>query len=83
MSSILAFLKSSIGKKWIVALTGLVMFLFVIGHMIGNLQVFLGPEALNLYGAMLHAWPEALWICGCIPRATSRMPWCSRRIPSW
>jgi succinate dehydrogenase / fumarate reductase cytochrome b subunit len=37
------------------------MFLFVIGHMIGNLQVFLGAEAINLYGAMLHAWPEALW----------------------
>jgi succinate dehydrogenase / fumarate reductase cytochrome b subunit len=37
------------------------MFLFVIGHMVGNLQVFLGPEAINLYGAMLHAWPEALW----------------------
>lgn len=62
MSSILAFLKSSIGKKWIVALTGLVMFGFVVGHMIGNLQIFLGPEAINLYGAMLHAWPEALWI---------------------
>lgn len=62
MASILAFLISSIGKKWIVALTGLVMFGFVIGHMIGNLQVFLGPEAINLYGAMLHAWPEALWI---------------------
>lgn len=62
MSSIAAFLTSSIGKKWIVALTGLVMFLFVIGHMIGNLQVFLGPEAINLYGAMLHAWPELLWV---------------------
>lgn len=62
MSVILAFLTSSVGKKWIVALTGLIMFLFVIGHMIGNLQVFLGPEAINLYGAMLHAWPEALWI---------------------
>ena len=61
MAHLPAFIKSSIGKKWFVALTGLVLFLFVIGHMIGNLQVFLGPEAINHYGAMLHAWPEALW----------------------
>lgn len=38
------------------------MFLFVIGHMIGNLQVFLGPEAINNYGALLHTSPELLWI---------------------
>jgi succinate dehydrogenase / fumarate reductase cytochrome b subunit len=61
VSSIFTFINSSIGKKWVVALTGLVLFGFVIGHMIGNLQVFLGPEAMNQYGAMLHAWPEALW----------------------
>jgi succinate dehydrogenase / fumarate reductase cytochrome b subunit len=40
----LAFANSSIGKKWIVALTGLVMFGFVIGHLIGNLQFFVGPK---------------------------------------
>ncbi len=54
--------RSSIGKKWIVALTGLVMFLFVIGHMIGNLQVFLGPEAINNYGQLLRTSPELLWV---------------------
>lgn len=54
--------RSSIGKKWIVALTGLVMFLFVVGHMIGNLQLFLGPEAINNYGALLRTSPELLWI---------------------
>jgi succinate dehydrogenase / fumarate reductase cytochrome b subunit len=57
-----AFANSSIGKKWIVALTGLVMFLFVIGHMVGNLQFFLGPEAINNYGQLLRTSPELLWL---------------------
>jgi succinate dehydrogenase / fumarate reductase cytochrome b subunit len=58
----LAFANSSIGKKWIVALTGLVMFGFVIGHLIGNLQFFVGPEAINNYGQLLRTSPELLWI---------------------
>ena len=56
------FTKSSIGKKWIVALTGLAMFLFVIGHVTGNLQFFIGPEAINHYGELLRTWPELLWV---------------------
>ena len=32
-------------------MTGLALFGFVVGHMIGNLQIFLGPEPLNRYGA--------------------------------
>lgn len=62
MNALTQLTRSSIGKKWIVALTGLVMFLFVIGHMVGNLQVFLGPEAINNYGALLHTSPELLWL---------------------
>ena len=38
------FLGSSIGKKVVMAVTGLVLFGFVIGHMIGNLQIYLGPQ---------------------------------------
>jgi len=53
---------SSVGKKFIMAATGLAMFLFVLGHMIGNLQVFLGEEALNRYGAFLHGLGELLWV---------------------
>ena len=41
------FLASSIGKKVVMAVTGVVLFGFVVGHMLGNLQVYLGPEALN------------------------------------
>ena len=54
--------KSSVGKKFIMAATGLLLFFFVFGHMVGNLQVFLGPEALNRYGAFLHSTGELLWV---------------------
>src|SRR5215510_5422291 len=52
---------SSIGKKYIMAVTGCVLFLFVIGHMLGNLQIFLGPETLNRYGHFLQSNPEIIW----------------------
>jgi succinate dehydrogenase / fumarate reductase cytochrome b subunit len=53
--------KSSLGKKYIMAVTGVVLFLFVLGHLAGNLQVFLGPEALNRYGHFLQTNPELIW----------------------
>lgn len=46
--------KSSIGRKFIVALTGLVLVLFLAGHLAGNLVVFLGREAFNDYAQFLH-----------------------------
>ena len=53
---------SSLGKKYIMAVTGFVLFLFVIGHMVGNLQIFLGPEAINRYGYFLQNLGEGLWL---------------------
>lgn len=62
MNPLLRFLTSSIGRKWIVALTGLALFGFVVGHLIGNLQVFLGsPEPINRYGHFLQGLGELLW----------------------
>jgi succinate dehydrogenase cytochrome b subunit len=52
---------SSLGKKYIMAISGLVLFLFVVGHLVGNLQVFLGPEAINRYGHFLQSNYEVLW----------------------
>ncbi len=52
---------TAIGKKAAVAVTGVVLFGFVIAHMLGNLQVFLGPKALNDYAESLHAVPTVLW----------------------
>ncbi len=62
MKALISFYQSSIGKKWIVALTGLVLVLFVTGHMLGNLQVFLGPDALNIYAEKLQSLGELLWV---------------------
>jgi len=53
--------KSSLGKKYVMAISGLIMFLFVIGHLAGNLQIFLGPEAINRYGHFLQSNPELIW----------------------
>ena len=52
---------SSLGKKYIMAVTGFALFVFVVGHMVGNLQIFLGPEAINRYGSFLQNLGEALW----------------------
>ena len=48
------FVNSSVGAKVIMGLTGLVLWGFVLGHMVGNLQVFQGREPLNAYGEFLH-----------------------------
>ncbi|MCU1313124.1 MAG: sdhC, partial [Acidobacteriaceae bacterium] len=56
-----SFWGSTNGKKAVMAVTGAVMFIFVIGHLAGNLQVFEGPEKLNAYGKLLHDLGELLW----------------------
>jgi succinate dehydrogenase / fumarate reductase cytochrome b subunit len=53
-ASILSFSKSSIGRKTIVAITGAAMVLFLIGHLLGNLLIFKGSQAMNEYAKMLH-----------------------------
>lgn len=58
----LGFLKTSIGRKWVVALTGLFLIGFVIVHMAGNLQMFAAtPDAINRYAYFLKANPLVLW----------------------
>ena len=57
------FYRSTIGKKIIMAVTGLIGIGFVIGHMAGNLQAFVGRDKLNAYGALLHGpLAELLWL---------------------
>jgi succinate dehydrogenase / fumarate reductase cytochrome b subunit len=43
------------------AISGMALFLFVVVHMLGNLQIFLGPEAINDYGYFLQSKPELVW----------------------
>jgi succinate dehydrogenase / fumarate reductase cytochrome b subunit len=52
---------SSLGRKFIMAGSGCVLFLFVAGHMVGNLQFFLPPEAINRYAHFLQSLGELLW----------------------
>jgi succinate dehydrogenase / fumarate reductase, cytochrome b subunit len=57
-----AFWGSTIGKKIVMAVTGLIGVGFVVGHMLGNLQVFLGPAKFNAYAHFLRSLGELLWI---------------------
>jgi succinate dehydrogenase / fumarate reductase, cytochrome b subunit len=56
------FWQSTNGKKAVMAVTGAILFLFVIGHLLGNLQIFDGRDRLNAYGAFLKNLGELLWI---------------------
>jgi succinate dehydrogenase / fumarate reductase cytochrome b subunit len=61
MGRVRAFCQSLVGKKVIMAVTGVILFLFVVGHLLGNLQIFAGPERLNAYSAFLKGTGEILW----------------------
>jgi len=58
------FLASTIGRKVVMAATGVVLFGFVVVHMAGNLQIYQGPAVMNAYGAFLHELLHGagLWI---------------------
>ena len=62
MSNRSAMLTSSIGGKVIMALSGVGLVLFLLVHMAGNLQMFLGPEAMNNYGVALRKLGPLLWV---------------------
>src|SRR6266403_3233444 len=55
------FYDSTIGKKAVMAVTGLILFGFLVAHMLGNLQIFLGPAVMNHYAETLHGNPALLW----------------------
>lgn len=61
-SCCLPLFSSPIGRKWIVAITGIILILFVIAHLLGNLSIFLGPEAINAYAAKLQDLGALLWV---------------------
>jgi len=61
MQKTLTLYDTTIGKKAVVAVTGLVFYGFVIVHMLGNLQLFLGPEVFNGYAETLKSNAAILW----------------------
>lgn len=52
---------STLGKKYVMAVTGSILFLFVVFHMLGNLQIFLGRDEINGYARLLRVEPVLLW----------------------
>jgi succinate dehydrogenase / fumarate reductase cytochrome b subunit len=64
MLGVPTFFGSTIGKKVVMALSGAILFGFVLAHMAGNLQLYLGPHALNAYSEFLHEvlHGAGLWI---------------------
>lgn len=61
MSACKCFFSSSIGQKVVMALSGLIIIGFILGHLLGNMLVFAGPDALNSYAYFLKHNPEILW----------------------
>lgn len=61
MTIVSRFFQSTLGKKYIMAITGLALFGFVIIHMLGNLQLFAGADAINEYAHLLKSKAPLLW----------------------
>lgn len=57
----LRFWQTTIGKKSIMAVTGVVLFGFVVGHLLGNLQIYISPEKMNHYAETLRTLPALVW----------------------
>ena len=51
---LMRLLSDSIGRKVVMAITGLLMVLFVVGHLLGNLSIFAGANGINTYAEKLH-----------------------------
>lgn len=61
MRRLLRLFQSSIGAKLMMALSGVALVLFMLGHMLGNLTVYQGPGSINAYAAWLQGHP-LLWL---------------------
>ncbi|MES2123160.1 MAG: succinate dehydrogenase, partial [Gemmatimonadota bacterium] len=62
MNRLQALWQSTIGKKIAMAVTGLVLVLFLLSHMISNVLVFANPQHLDDYGAWLRSFGPLLWV---------------------
>ena len=62
MSRALALWRTSVGKKAVMAGTGLIMVAYLVTHVLANLLVFEGPDRINAYSKFLHGTGAALWV---------------------
>lgn len=60
--SLFGFLKSTLLSKVVMAVTGVIIVLFVTGHTVGNMQLFVGKETFNAYAHFLQGLGELLWV---------------------
>lgn len=61
MERALTLVGTTIGKKALMAASGVILFGYVLGHLAGNLQLYQGPEAINSYAASLRHISALLW----------------------
>ena len=61
MTLVQQIFQSSLGRKYVAALTGAGLFVFLIGHLAGNLQVFGPPDLINGYAHFLKSKPLMVW----------------------
>ncbi|MFJ5924560.1 succinate dehydrogenase cytochrome b subunit [Kitasatospora sp. NPDC092948] len=59
-SKVVALWRSSVGKKAVMAVSGLVMLAYLVAHMLGNLKVFFGPDDINGYAHWLRTIGQPL-----------------------
>ena len=64
MRRVVHFYRSTVGKKVTMAVSGAVLLLWLIAHMLGNLKAFLGPDHLNAYAAWLRTMGEPFFVRG-------------------
>ena len=62
VSRLAVFWQSQVGKKFVSAVTGVLLFLFVVGHLLGNLQAFQGAAKFNAYAEFLQSAQGLLWV---------------------
>lgn len=56
-----SFWSTTIGKKTVVAVTGIILYIYVLAHLAGNLLIYGGPSTINGYARLLHASAGLLW----------------------
>jgi len=56
------FYAAPIGKKAVMAATGVILFAYVLAHLFGNLQIYIGRGQINRYAEFLHSIPGPLWV---------------------
>lgn len=62
MNRMLALWRTSVGKKAVMAVTGIILVAYLVTHVVANLLVFQGPDKINTYSRFLHGTGAALWL---------------------